>query len=90
MNCSPAITYIPAGGRALLRIAGPDVTEHQTLAVIGFRLGKAVSTPGCIRDQDGNNLEFRTDSITPGGESLDVILDAGDEGCRSMGLAISH
>ena len=35
-----------------------------------------------LRDQDGNNMEFYTNSITlGGGESLDVILDASDAGC---------
>jgi hypothetical protein len=37
-----------------------------------------------LRDQDGNNTEFYTNSITlGGGESLDVILDASDDGCSA-------
>jgi hypothetical protein len=41
-----------------------------------------------LRDQNGNNLEYYTNSITlGGGESLDVILDASDAGCGSAGCA---
>jgi hypothetical protein len=41
-----------------------------------------------LRDQEGHNLEFYTNSITlGGGESLDVILDASDAGCGSAGCA---
>ena len=37
-----------------------------------------------LRDQDGNNTEYYTNSITlGGGESLDVILDASDDGCSA-------
>jgi hypothetical protein len=39
-----------------------------------------------LRDQAGQNTEFYTNSITlGGGESLDVILDASDDGCKSTG-----
>jgi hypothetical protein len=41
-----------------------------------------------LRDQEGNNMEFYTNSITlGGGESLDVILDASDAGCGSAGCS---
>ena len=39
-----------------------------------------------LRDQDGNNMYYKTNSITlGGGESLDVILDAatGLRGCTA-------
>jgi FtsP/CotA-like multicopper oxidase with cupredoxin domain len=84
----PAIINIPAGGRALLRIADLDVTEYQTLASQGIPMKEVGFNAKLLRDQDGNNLEFYTNSITlGGGESLDVILDASDAGCGYSGCA---
>src|SRR5436853_1365102 len=73
----PAIINIPAGGRALLRIADLDVTEYQTLASLGIPMTVVGYNAKLLRDQSGNNLYYNTNSITlAGGESLDVILDA--------------
>ena len=73
----PSIINIPAGGRALLRIADLDVTEYQTLASLGIPMTVIGLNAKLLRDQAGNNLYYRTNSITlAGGESLDVILDA--------------
>jgi hypothetical protein len=84
----PAIINIPAGGRALLRIADLDVSEYQTLASLGIPMKEVGFNAKLLRDQAGNNLEFYTNSITlGGGESLDVILDASDAGCGSVGCA---
>jgi hypothetical protein len=84
----PSIINIPVGGKALLRIADLDVTEYQTLASIGIPMKEVGFNAKLLRDQDGNNLEFYSNSITlGGGESLDVILDASDEGCGSTGCA---
>ncbi len=84
----PSIINIPVGGKALLRIADLDVTEYQTLASIGIPMKEVGFNAKLLRDQDGNNLEFYTNSITlGGGESLDVILDASDAGCGSTGCA---
>jgi FtsP/CotA-like multicopper oxidase with cupredoxin domain len=84
----PSIINIPTGGKALLRIADLDVTEYQTLASIGIPMKEVGFNAKLLRDQDGNNLEFYTNSITlGGGESLDVILDASDAGCGSTGCA---
>jgi FtsP/CotA-like multicopper oxidase with cupredoxin domain len=83
-----AIINIPVGGKALLRIADLDVTEYQTLASQGIPMKEVGFNAKLLRDQDGNNLEFYTNSITlGGGESLDVILDASDAGCGSTGCA---
>jgi FtsP/CotA-like multicopper oxidase with cupredoxin domain len=74
-----AIINIPAGGRALLRIADLDVTEYQTLASLGIPMQVIALNAKLLRDQAGNNLYYNTNSITlAGGESLDVILDASD------------
>ena len=69
-----------AGGaprRALLRIADLDVTEYQTLQSLGIPMTIVGFNAKLLRDQAGNNLFIKTNSITlGGGESLDAILDA--------------
>jgi FtsP/CotA-like multicopper oxidase with cupredoxin domain len=73
----PAIINIPSGGRALLRISDLDVTEFQTLASLGIPMEVIALNAKLLRDQAGNNLYYKTNSITlGGGESLDVLLDA--------------
>jgi FtsP/CotA-like multicopper oxidase with cupredoxin domain len=73
----PSIINIPAGGKALLRISDLDVTEYQTLASLGIPMTVVGYNAKLLRDQAGNNLYYKTNSITlAGGESLDVILDA--------------
>ncbi len=84
----PSIINIPAGGKALLRIADLAVDEYGTLATLGIPMKMVGFNAKLLRDQAGNNLEFYTHSITlGGGESLDVILDASDAGCGSTGCA---
>lgn len=76
----PSIINIPAGGRALLRISDLDVTEFQTLASLGIPMQVIALNAKLLRDQEGNNMYYNTNSITlGGGESLDVILDASDK-----------
>src|SRR6266513_5124497 len=60
----PAIINIPAGGRALLRIADLDVTEYQTLASLGIPLQVIGYNAKLLRDQAGNNMYYTTNSIT--------------------------
>ena len=75
----PTIINIPAGGRALLRIADLDVTEMQTLASLGIPMHVVGYNAKLLRDMAGTNMAYDTNSITlGGGESLDVILDASD------------
>ncbi len=75
----PSIINIPVGGRALLRISDLDVSEYQTLASLGIPMQVIALNAKLLRDQAGNNLYYKSNSITlAGGESLDVILDAGD------------
>jgi Multicopper oxidase len=87
----PSIIDIPHGGRALLRISDLDVTEYQTLASLGVPMKVIALNAKLLRDQSGNNLYYKTNSITlAGGESLDVILDtcavdrAADGTCSSL------
>jgi Multicopper oxidase len=73
----PSIINIQAGKKALLRISSLDVTEHQTLASLGIPMKVVGINAKLLRDQQGNNLYYNTNSITlGGGESIDVILDA--------------
>ena len=72
-----AVINIPAGGKALLRISDLDVSEYQTLASLGIPMTVIGYNAKLLRDQAGNNMYYKTNSITlGGGESLDVILDA--------------
>ncbi len=75
----PAVINIPVGGRALLRISDLNVTEYHTLASLGIPMHVIGYNARLLRDQDGNNTDYFTNSITlAGGESVDVILDASD------------
>ena len=72
-----AIINIPAGGKALLRISDLDVSEYQTLASLGIPMHVIGYNAKLLRDQEGHNMDYFTNSITlGGGESLDLILDA--------------
>ncbi len=72
------IINIQAGQKALLRISNLNVSEYQTLASLGIPMQVIGYNAKLLRDQAGNNLYYTTNSITlGGGESLDVILDAG-------------
>ena len=78
----PAILNIPVGGKASLRLANLSVAEYFTLQSVGVPMHEIGFNAKLLRDQDGNNTEFYTNSITlGGGEALDVILDASDDGC---------
>jgi FtsP/CotA-like multicopper oxidase with cupredoxin domain len=73
----PTIINIPAGGKALLRISDLNVTEYHTLASLGIRMHVIGLNARLLRDLDGNNMDYYTNSISlAGGESVDVILDA--------------
>jgi len=80
----PSIINIPAGGKASLRLVNLSVAEYFTLQSLGVPMHEIGFNAKLLRDQDGNNTEFYTNSITlGGGESLDVILDASDDGCST-------
>ena len=80
----PALINIPFGGKAVLRLVNLSVSEYHTLQSLGVPMHEVGFMAKLWRDQDGNNTEFYTNSITlGGGESLDVILDASDDGCSA-------
>ncbi|HLV86940.1 MAG TPA: multicopper oxidase domain-containing protein [Candidatus Sulfotelmatobacter sp.] len=82
----PTIINIPAGGKALLRISDLDVTEYQTLASLGIPMHVIGYNAKLLRDQEGNNTDYYSNSITlGGGESLDVILDASNTNVYKSG-----
>jgi FtsP/CotA-like multicopper oxidase with cupredoxin domain len=73
------ITLSAAQPRALLRISNLSVTEFTTLATFGIPMQVIAQNARLLRDMAGNNMYFKTNSITMGGgESTDVILDATD------------
>jgi FtsP/CotA-like multicopper oxidase with cupredoxin domain len=74
-----SVVNITAGQKALLRISDLDVSEYQTLASLGIPMHVVGVNAKLLRDQQGNNMYYDTNSITlGGGESIDVILDASD------------
>jgi hypothetical protein len=80
----PALINIPAGGKASLRLVNLSVAEYFTLQSVGVPMHVVGWMAKLLRDQDGNNTEFWSNSITlGGGESNDVILDASDDSCRA-------
>jgi hypothetical protein len=71
-----SIVSLKPGQRVLLRISDLDVSEYQTLASLGVPMTVIGYNAKLLRDQAGNNMAYKTNSITlGGGESLDVILD---------------
>jgi FtsP/CotA-like multicopper oxidase with cupredoxin domain len=71
------VINIPANGKALLRFSDLNVTEFHTLASIGIKMHVIGLNARLLRDQDGHNMDYYTNSITlGGGETIDVILDA--------------
>jgi FtsP/CotA-like multicopper oxidase with cupredoxin domain len=66
-----------AEGRALLRISDLNVTEYHTLASLGVRMHIVGYNARLLRDVDGNDTDYYTNSVhLAGGESVDVILEA--------------
>jgi FtsP/CotA-like multicopper oxidase with cupredoxin domain len=65
-----------AGQRILLRISNLSVTEFFTLGTLGIPMQVVGQDARLLRDEDGNNLYYMTNSVTlGGGQSADVILD---------------
>jgi len=73
----PTVINIPLNGKALLRLSNLSTVEFHTLASLGVPMTVVGMHARILRDMAGNNMMYRTNSITiGGGESADVILDA--------------
>jgi Multicopper oxidase len=76
-TCVVPAGFTGCGQRAALRIDDLDVVEYQTLSSVGIPMLLVGFNAKLLRDQAGNNLYIKTNSITlGGGESLDVIIDS--------------
>jgi len=74
----PINTVIRAtpGQRILLRISNLTVTNIYTVGVNGLPMEVVGLDARLLRDDDGNNMSYKTNSITiGGGQSADVIID---------------
>jgi len=81
-----SLINIPLGGKALLRFSDLNVTEYHTLSSLGIPMHVVGYNARLLRDQDGNNTDYFTNSISlAGGESADVILDAHDTNAYPAG-----
>ena len=81
-----ALITIPEGGKALIRLTDLNVTEYHTLASLGIPMHVVGYNARLLRDLDGNNMDYFTNSLTlAGGESADVILDASEKGTYPAG-----
>jgi FtsP/CotA-like multicopper oxidase with cupredoxin domain len=75
----PVSTLIQAqpGQKILLRIANLSVTEFYTLGTSGVDMEVVALDARLLRDGDGNNMYYTTNSVTlGGGQSADVIVTA--------------
>jgi len=71
----PSLITAAPGQRILLRISNLNVTQFSTLATNGFPMEVIGLDARLLRDGAGNNMYFKTNSLTlGGGQSADVIL----------------
>jgi len=70
------ITAAP-GERILLRISNLNITQFYTLGTNGLSMQVIARDARLLRDDDGNNMYYKTNSLTlGGGQSADVIIEA--------------
>jgi FtsP/CotA-like multicopper oxidase with cupredoxin domain len=63
--------------RILLRISNLNVTTFSTLGTSGLSMKVVALDARLLRDDDGNNMYYTTNSVTlGGGQSADVIITA--------------
>jgi FtsP/CotA-like multicopper oxidase with cupredoxin domain len=71
-----SLLRVEAGQTALLRISNLSVTEVFTVGVNGLPMEVVALDARLLRDDDGGNMYYKTNSITiGGGQSADVLLD---------------
>jgi len=74
----PVSTLITAnvGDRVLLRLSNLSVTAFYTVGTSGLPMKVVGLDARLLRDDDGNNMAYMTNSVTlGGGQSADVIID---------------
>jgi FtsP/CotA-like multicopper oxidase with cupredoxin domain len=63
--------------RILLRISNLNVTQFNTIGTSGLQMEVVGLDARLLRDDDGNNMYYKTNSLTlGGGQSADVIITA--------------
>jgi hypothetical protein len=78
-DSQPVTSLITAnvGDRILLRISNLNVTTFSTLGTSGLPMEVIALDARLLRDDDGNNMYYTTNSVTlGGGQSADVIITA--------------
>lgn len=72
---SSLITASP-GEKVLLRISNISITRYFTLQSLGLKMKVVGRDARLLRDDNGNNMSYDTNSVTlGGGETADVIID---------------
>ncbi len=77
-DSQPVSSLITAtdGDQILLRISNLNVTQFNTLGTNGPPMEVVALDARLLRDDDGNNMYYKTNSLTlGGGQSADVIID---------------
>jgi len=77
-DSQPVSSLITAnvGDRILLRISNLNVTQFNTLGTNGPPMEVIALDARLLRDDDGNNMYYKTNAVTlGGGQSADVIID---------------
>ena len=65
-----------SGQKILLRISNLNVTDVYTIGVNGLPMEVVALDARLLRDDDGNNMYYKTNSVTiGGGQSVDAIID---------------
>lgn len=76
-----------AGQKILLRISNLNVTQFNTIGTNGPPMRVVGLDARLLRDDDGNNMYYETNSLTlGGGQSADVIIDTTGLGGRTYFL----
>jgi FtsP/CotA-like multicopper oxidase with cupredoxin domain len=73
----PSLIEAHPGQRILIRVSNLNVTQFYTLGTNGIPMEVIGLDARLLRDDAGNNLSYKTNSVTlGGGQSVDVILEA--------------
>ncbi|MDH4125016.1 MAG: multicopper oxidase domain-containing protein [Gammaproteobacteria bacterium] len=76
-----------AGDRILLRISNLNVTQFNTLGTNGPAMEVIALDARLLRDDDGNPMYYKTNSVTlGGGQSADVIIETAGLGGKTFFL----